>query len=55
MYGSDQSASIEPTGLMKLVRDIRIIESAMGDGVKTMTDVEKKCRVKLANPYWRTK
>ena len=55
MYGSDQSASIEPTGLMKLVRDIRIIESAMGDGVKTMTDVEEKCRVKLANPYWRTK
>ena len=52
MYGSDQAASIEPMGVIKLVRDIRVIESAIGDGVKTMTDVEVACRKKLANPYW---
>ena len=52
MYGSDQSASIEPAGLTKLIRDIRDVESAIGDGVKKMTDVEVKCRKKLANPYW---
>ena len=34
MWGSDHAASIEPGGLMRLVRDIRVIEKAMGDGVK---------------------
>jgi N-acetylneuraminate synthase len=34
MWGSDQAASVEPGGLMRLVRDIRITEVAMGDGVK---------------------
>jgi N-acetylneuraminate synthase len=34
MWGSDHSASLEPHGLMSLVRDIRIINTAMGDGVK---------------------
>jgi N-acetylneuraminate synthase len=34
MWGSDQAASIEPQGLARLVRDIRVVEEAMGDGVK---------------------
>jgi N-acetylneuraminate synthase len=34
MWGSDHAASLEPHGLMSLVRDIRIIDTAMGDGVK---------------------
>jgi len=34
MWGSDHAASLEPTGLQHLVRDIRILEEAMGDGVK---------------------
>ncbi|UJP39560.1 N-acetylneuraminate synthase family protein [Cellulomonas palmilytica] len=34
MWGSDQASSLEPTGLKNLVRDIRIVEQAMGDGVK---------------------
>lgn len=34
MWGSDQSASLEPQGLEHLVRDIRIIEIALGDGEK---------------------
>jgi len=33
-WGTDQAASIEPHGLVRLVRDIRIIELALGDGVK---------------------
>ena len=53
MYGSDQAASIEPEGLMKLVRDIRIIEEAMGDGVKRITAKEQNSRNKLAHPHWR--
>jgi sialic acid synthase SpsE len=34
MWGSDHAASLEPEGLRHLVRDIRVIEEAMGDGVK---------------------
>lgn len=34
MWGSDQAASVEPGGLERLVRDIRVIEDALGDGVK---------------------
>ncbi|MCK5314430.1 MAG: N-acetylneuraminate synthase family protein, partial [Anaerolineales bacterium] len=34
MWGSDQAASVEPWGLMRLVRDIRVIENALGDGQK---------------------
>jgi N-acetylneuraminate synthase len=34
MWGSDHAASLEPQGLEHLIRDIRIIEQAMGDGVK---------------------
>lgn len=34
MWGSDHAASLEPRGFETLVRDVRIIESAMGDGIK---------------------
>jgi len=52
MYGSDQSASIEPTGLIHLVRDIRVVESAIGSDEKIVTEKEKQIRSKLAHPYW---
>jgi N-acetylneuraminate synthase len=41
MWGSDQAASVETGGLIRLVRDIRIIEMAMGDGVKKVCDAER--------------
>ena len=34
MWGSDQASSLEPAGLEHLVRDIRILQDALGDGVK---------------------
>ena len=34
MWGSDHAASLEPNGIMRLVRDIRLVETALGDGVK---------------------
>jgi N-acetylneuraminate synthase len=34
MWGSDQAASLEPQGLERLVRDVRIVTAALGDGVK---------------------
>jgi sialic acid synthase SpsE len=42
MWGSDQAASVEPPGLMRLVRDIRVIEQAIGDGYKKVYDSELK-------------
>lgn len=47
MWGSDQAASVEPGGLQRLVRDVRVIESALGDGVKRVYDSEKPVRTKL--------
>ncbi|QES56275.1 hypothetical protein DEJ51_20600 [Streptomyces venezuelae] len=40
MWGSDQAASVEPGGLTRLVRDIRTIETALGDGVKRVYESE---------------
>ena len=40
MYGSDQSASIEPTGFKMLVGSVRKIENAMGDGIKSILEAE---------------
>ncbi len=47
MWGSDQAASVEPWGFMRLVRDIRAIEAALGDGVKQVYDSEKPVLKKL--------
>ena len=40
MWGSDQAASIEPGGFARLVRDIRVIEQALGDGIKRVYESE---------------
>lgn len=47
MWGSDQAASIEPQGLARLVRDIRAVESALGDGQKRVTEAELPIQKKL--------
>jgi N-acetylneuraminate synthase len=50
MWGSDQSASVEPLGFAKLVRDVRTIEKALGDGIKVVYESElgpmKKLRLR---------
>ncbi len=47
MYGSDQAASLEVDDLQKLVKDIRTIEKALGNGEKTLTEAEESVRKKL--------
>jgi N-acetylneuraminate synthase len=47
MWGSDHAASLEPNGMTRVVRDIRLIETAMGDGVKRVLDREKPVIEKL--------
>lgn len=40
MWGSDQAASLGPGGIIKMVSGIRIMEMAMGDGVKRVIERE---------------
>jgi N-acetylneuraminate synthase len=40
MWGSDHAASLEPTGLTRVCRDIRLIETSMGTGEKRVLDRE---------------
>ena len=47
MWGSDQAASVEPGGFMRLVRDIRTIEQSLGNGVKRVYESEMGARAKL--------
>jgi N-acetylneuraminate synthase len=47
MWGSDQAASLEPNGMQRLLRDIRLVETAMGDGQKRLLDREKPIMEKL--------
>jgi sialic acid synthase SpsE len=47
MWGSDQAASVEPGGMARLVRDIHVIERALGDGVKRVYDSELPIMNKL--------
>lgn len=47
MWGSDQAASLEPNGITRLVRDIRLIETSMGDGIKRVIEREVPIMRKL--------
>jgi N-acetylneuraminate synthase len=47
MFGSDQAASLGPSGLTRLVRDIRVLETSLGDGVKRVTPTEVPIMKKL--------
>mgnify|MGYP003109943173 FL=1 len=47
MWGSDHMASVEPQGLIKLVRGVRELEAALGDGNIGVTEGEKPVRKKL--------
>ena len=47
LYGSDQVASLEPSGWVRLVRDIRKIKQILGDGKKRVWDSELPAKKKL--------
>lgn len=47
MWGTDHMASVEPQGLIKLVKGIRELEEAYGDGIITVTESEMPVRNKL--------
>lgn len=47
MWGSDQSASVEPQGVAHLVKYIRVTEKSLGDGIKKVYDSEQSSLSKL--------
>jgi N-acetylneuraminate synthase len=47
MWGSDQAASLEPSGISRLARDIHLVETSMGDGIKTVSEREATVMKKL--------
>lgn len=47
MWGSDHAASLEPNGISKVVKDIRLVEKSMGDGVKRVFEREQPIIKKL--------
>jgi len=47
MYGSDQAASLEPPGLIRLVRDMKELDFILGDGKKIIWDSELPAQKKL--------
>jgi len=47
MFGTDQAASLGPSGFEKLIRDIRLAESALGDGSKRILETEIPIMKKL--------
>jgi len=55
MWGSDHAASVEPQGFQRLVRDIRDVETAAGDGEKRVYESElapmKRLRVNISDEY----
>jgi N-acetylneuraminate synthase len=47
LWGSDHAASLEPNGITRLVRDIRLVEKSMGDGIKKVLPREVPIRERL--------
>ena len=47
MYGSDQASSLEPVGLSRLVRDVRLLDKILGDGKKRIWKSEIPAQKKL--------
>ena len=47
MYGSDQAASLEGPGLLRMVQDIHNLDKILGDGIKQIWDSEKPAMKKL--------
>ncbi len=49
MWGSDHGISLEAKELDQMVRDIRLVEKALGDGIKRVYKSEQATRAKLRN------
>jgi sialic acid synthase len=53
--GTDHAFSLEPTGLRKMIRDLKRTRVALGDGVKKQYENEKKPLLKMAKSIFTSK
>ena len=53
MWGTDQAASVEPRGFERLVKDVRVVTAALGDGVKRLMpgEIEPMKRLRGVEVY----
>jgi N-acetylneuraminate synthase len=51
MYGSDQAASLEAPGIVRLIEYAKQIETCLGDGIKVFSEQERKVAKSLR--YWK--
>ena len=51
LYGHDQAASLEESGLRRMVRDIRLVKPILGDGKKRIWDSELDAMEKLRQVF----
>ena len=47
MWGSDQAASLGPSGIIKMINEIRLVEKSVGDGIKRVYEREEPIIKKL--------
>jgi N-acetylneuraminate synthase len=47
LWGSDHAASLEPNGIVRVIRDIRLVETSLGDGIKAVVPSEIPVMQKL--------
>jgi sialic acid synthase SpsE len=55
MRGPDHAASLEPKGLAELVKNVRKLEEALGDGEKGILDIEMPIRMKMTKSIVSTR
>ena len=47
MWGSDQAASVEPSGIARLLKDLRLVPKMLGDGTRRVHQDEEPIKAKL--------
>jgi len=55
MKGTDHKFSLEPPGLLKQVRDLRRVSTAIGNGKKIVCDFEEEARIKMGKGIYAVK
>ncbi len=55
MQGPDHAASLEPQGLAELIKNVRKLEEALGDGEKRILDIEMPIRMKMTKSVVSTR
>lgn len=53
--GTDHKFSLEPTGLHKMIRDLRRVDASLGDGTKVVREFEREARAKMGKSLYASR